>query len=521
MTLRPLPESAVGDWDHEADVIVVGYGISGVCAALAAQEGGADVLVLERGGGSEGLCGGVFYLGGGTAMQKAMGWDDTPEAMEAMLRVALGPGMVDEAKLREYCAGSVAHFDWLVASGVPFTVGPDEEGTVFTAALPDGYVSMGSQHYEGGGLIWAGGEGAYPNDQAAVPVPRGHIARGVPADEDLYEGAATRALLRSAEARGIKALYQVDARRLIVDEDAAVVGVECRTPNGLVRVRARAGVILTTGGFVMNDEMLVKHAPQAVELDVMRLGHEGQDGLGIRMGQAAGAEAIHMDCVDVTLMGFTPPIISKAGLLINGAGQRFINEDTYYGRIGIEVFRESRETLYLLLEDSTYFPEAARRRPRFVAETIEELEGEAGLPPGSLVSTVELYNAHAAKGEDPLFHKRPPFVKPIVEPPFGLIDLSPVPAPGGGDGVNYVRTPNGQRVDVRSLAVMTLGGLKTTIDSEVVDLDGQVLPGLYAAGRCSAGLAVYGYCSGISLGDGSFFGARAGRAAAARAAALR
>lgn len=518
---KPLAASTVDSWDHEADVVVVGNGIAGVCASLSAHESGADVLVLERGGGTEGLCGAIFYLGGGTAMQRAAGWEDTPEAMKAMLRVALGPGLVDEPKLDAYCAGSVAHYDWLVEAGVPFTVGPDEPGSEFTHAEVDGYVVIGSQHYDGGGLIWAGGEGSYPNDEIAPPVPRGHIARGGAGEgEDLYEGAATKALLRTAAERGIRTLNTMAAERLIVDADGAVVGVECESLGERIAVRARAGVVLATGGFGTNPEMMRLHSPLLVEYEAAPQGHEGQDGLGIRMGQAGGANAVRMDAADVT-MAHTPPITFRAGIMLNELGQRFVNEDAYFGRIGIDVMRRHNGIAYLLLDDDTYLPEATWRRPRWVAETIEELEREAGLPVGALQQTVEYYNEHAERGEDPLLHKRAPWVRPL-KAPFALLDLSAIPKPGGGEGVSHMPLPGGQRWDVRNLAgIVTLGGLHTNVDSEVLDLEGEPVPGLYAAGRCTAGLAVYGYCSGISLGDGSFFGRRAGSSAAARAADLR
>ena len=98
-----------------------------MAAALGALEHTDDVLVLERGGGSEGTCGGVVYLGGGTPMQQAMGWEDSAEAMATFLRAALGG--VNQQKLQAYCQGSVDHYHWLVASGVSYPPGPDEPGS--------------------------------------------------------------------------------------------------------------------------------------------------------------------------------------------------------------------------------------------------------------------------------------------------------------------------------------------------------------------------------------------------------
>jgi 3-oxo-5alpha-steroid 4-dehydrogenase len=137
-------------------------------------------------------------------------------------------------------------------------------------------------------------------------------------------------------------------------------------------------------------------------------------------------------------------------------------------------------------------PEADRwgYRPTWVCETVAELEAEMGLPLRSLQSTVDLYNEHASRGEDPLFHKRAEFLRPL-QSPFGAIPLNGLP-----------------------YAVFTLGGLVTTVDGEVIGPGGEPIAGLYAAGRATSGIPSWGYASGTSLGDGTFFGRRAGRAAA-------
>ena len=128
-----------------------------------------------------------------------------------------------------------------------------------------------------------------------------------------------------------------------------------------------------------------------------------------------------------------------------------------------------------------------------VGETPTELAQEIGLPEGALEATIDVFNRHAARGEDPLFGKREPYLKPLETPPFGAIDCT---------------TENAR------YAVFTLGGLATDVDGRVLDPEGRVIPGLYGAGRSTSGLAVGGYSSGLSLGDGLFFGRRAGRAAA-------
>jgi 3-oxo-5alpha-steroid 4-dehydrogenase len=141
-------------------------------------------------------------------------------------------------------------------------------------------------------------------------------------------------------------------------------------------------------------------------------------------------------------------------------------------------------------------------RIAFAAATPEELAVDLGLPPEALARTVRDYNEAAARGEDPVFHKRAPFLQPIGEPPasgIGAIDL---------------------RVDHGAIyATFTLGGLVTDADGAALDGTGAPIAGLYAAGRTAASLAASHYASGISLGDGSFFGRRAGRHAAVRARA--
>jgi len=122
-------------------------------------------------------------------------------------------------------------------------------------------------------------------------------------------------------------------------------------------------------------------------------------------------------------------------------------------------------------------------------ETVAELEADIGLPTGSLQSTVGAYNGAAERGEDPLLHKKPEWCRPIGTP-VGAIDLR------------------------ASCAGFTLGGLLTTLDAEVLHVSGDPIPGLFAAGRATSGLAAWGYASGVSLGDGSFYGRRAGRSAA-------
>jgi 3-oxo-5alpha-steroid 4-dehydrogenase len=321
-------------------------------------------------------------------------------------------------------------------------------------------------------------------------VPRGHMPRDAEGTEDLFEGAVLKCMISAVERTGVRVAYNTGAERLVVDNTGRVVGIEGRREGQPIRIRARRGVVLTTGGFIYNDEMLAEHSPLLVT-GAGKLGHGGQDGRGIQMAQLAGADAIHMDAADATLVT-TPHISFITGILVNGLGRRFINEDTYYGRLGTEAVFHQDSEVYLVVDDEIFL-ETSWLRPAWASDSLPELESQIGLPEGSLEQTVEYYNAHAEKGTDPLFHKGDRWLKPL-RPPYAVLDL---------------------RNQTMPTHAFTLGGLRTDVDGHVLDVQGTPITGLFSAGRASSGLAVYGYCSGISLGDGSFFGRSAGRAAGA------
>jgi 3-oxo-5alpha-steroid 4-dehydrogenase len=209
------------------------------------------------------------------------------------------------------------------------------------------------------------------------------------------------------------------------------------------------------------------------------------------MAQALGASVRNMYAGEVSLP-LTPPRTLIHGILVNGQGQRFINEDTYMGRVGQSALYEQDGEAYLVVDEASYEVNWMGLAATWVCETPAQLESEMGLPAGSLQATLELYNRHAALGEDPLFHKSAPWVRPLV-PPIGAFDLRIGPAP---------------------YAPFTLGGLETTVDGAVLDLNGDAIAGLYAAGRTTSGVCSFGYASGLSIGDSTMFGRFAGTSAA-------
>ncbi len=462
-------------WDEEVDVLVVGLGVAGAAAALEASACGADTLVLERaggGGGTSAMSGGVVYLGGGTGLQKACGFEDSAEEMFKYLMASTGHAP-DEAKIELYCEGSVDHYDWLCAQGVPFK--------------PTYYHGTSGEPPTDDGLVWSGAENVHPFNEIARPAPRGHVPQvehqGGPLLMEKLCAAVAASPARIAANHRCTALYQ--------HSDGRVDGVACESFGEERKIRARGGVILTTGGFVLNDEMLLKHAPLALRCG-MRVAATGDDGSGIRLGIAAGGETIHMDSVSISLP-ITQPWGLKRGVLVNERGQRFINEDTYYGRLGEAALLHNQGRAFLIVDDDVFEKPEYMDAVAGAGETPAELEKELALPPGSLVATLDLYNTHAAKGEDPVYHKAADYIQPLVNSPFGALDCT---------------------TEKALYAVFTLGGLHTDTEGRVLDPEGGAVEGLFAAGRTTSGLAVGGYSSGLSLGDGSFFGRRAGRLAA-------
>ena len=480
--LKPRNVRDVEKWDREADVVVVGLGSAGVCAGIEAAEAGASTLVLEagwRGGGTTAESTAQIYMGGGTPLQKACGFDDDPDEMFKYLMASCGPE-ADEAKVRLFSDRSVEHYEWLVAKGVPFEVGfvPYEVST-----MPQ----------KGASLTFTGSERAYPYCEIARPAPRGHTVQrdGVGSGEYLMQ-----ILMAVLEGAGGAIQPKTRSETLVVDDTGRVVGVVSRVGDDECLVRARKGVVLTTGGFIQNSEMLRWYAPDVLYCGRPIAAETSDDGSGIRMGVGAGGAAVRMDSVCIVLGFAYGNRDNIRGVLVNGKGQRYINEDVYQSNHGEIALERQAGEVYLIVDDSIYCEpptEASMAGATYpllaVAETPEELEAELGLFSGTLTHTLSVYNENAAKGEDPYFHKESCWLRPLDKPPFAALDL---------------------RVGSSPYSVFTLGGLRTNVGGEVLNAEGDVVPGLYAAGRTASGIPAKGYNSGLSIGDCTFTGRLAG-----------
>jgi succinate dehydrogenase/fumarate reductase flavoprotein subunit len=478
-----LPEvvaaTSVTVWSDEVDVVVVGFGIAGGCAALEAARAGARVVLLERAaeyGGTSAMAGGHFYLGGGTAVQQAVGVEDSAEEMFKYLRaVSTDP---DEAKIRAFCDDSVAHFDWIEALGMQF------ERSLYPHKA---VIQPGTE-----GLMFTGNEKVWPFINEAKPAPRGHK---VPKPGDtggakiVLDALAERIAETSVDVR-----YETGAANLVV-EDGRVVGLGWRRYDERGFIRAKA-VVIAAGGYVGNDAMVAEFTPQ-LGSKLFPLASTYDDGLGIRLGASVGGELRMMDQAFISAP-FYPPEQLVTGIVVNKDGKRFVAEDSYHSRTSGFVMDQPDRVAWLIV-DSAHIDHPELPLCPFVDgwETVEEMEQALGIPAGNLAETLAAYNKYARDKDDPDFHKHPDWLEPQDQGPWGAYDLS---------------------LGKAMYAGFTMGGLRVDLDGQVQRPDLSVIDGLYAAGACAVNIAQDGksYASGTQLAEGSYFGRRAGRHAAGR-----
>jgi 3-oxo-5alpha-steroid 4-dehydrogenase len=482
---RPRRVQNITEWHTETDIAIVGFGGAGACAAIEASDAGSEVIIYEvssASGGSTALSSAEVYMGGsgGTSVQQACGYEDTTEDMFNFLMAAQGE-LADEDKIRMYCENSVDHFNWLVKMGAKYKNSEYKERAIM--AVTDDC------------LLYTGNEKAHPFREIAKPCPRGHNLEVV---GDNGGPMLMGVLTENVEKRPIQIEYNARALTLIADDKNAVQGVVVRIDGEERNVRTRKGVILCAGGFAMNQEMLKRYVPK-LSVGNVPVGNPGDTGTGILMGQGVGGALIHMNEAFITLP-FYPPGSLTFGIFVNAQAQRFINEDIYHARMAHHILNQVGDGIFLIVNHDDYeHPPFLNANVAGTGESIEELAEEIGLDADMLRHTIEFYNKNAAQSNDPGFHKHEAWLKPI-EPPYAALNCTP------GSGALY--------------PYFTLGGLDTLPTGEVLTMERETIPGLYAAGRTSCGLprTASGYASGMSVGDATYFGRVTGQQVAARKA---
>lgn len=540
-------------WDASADVVIVGLGGAGVAAALESLEAGASVIAIDNygHGGSTAANGGVFYAGGGTSIQREAGEIDTPEEMYRYLRLEVGD-VVESTTLRRFCEESVETLDWLRRHGAPFDAALCKDKTSYPPLDKFLYHSDSSL--------------AAPYMKHARPAARGHRAFTANGKSAIGLGVAIWKPLRDAAIKlGLRLDTHAQACQLAVDAQGRVVGVKALViPEGSPAAaayakriasaakwlgalppsfpmawltfwigqrqfdkakkleakhrvprwyRARQGVVLSAGGYVMNRPMFDTLAPKWISGSP--LGTLGDTGTGIGLGVSVGGAFGLRDRVSGWRF-INPPQAWARGAMVNRQGRRFVNEMLYGASIGDAIVEKNGGKAWIVL-DARLRREAFAdiKRPDIVpfqrdvamlnlwfnakkAPTLAALAQRIGIDAAGLEGCVADYNRHArGESEDP-FEKRQKECAEIAEAPFYAIDAS---------------------IDSRllPLPMLTLGGLRVDEQSGAVrGEDGQPIAGLYAAGRNAIGVCSNIYVSGLSLADCVFSGRRAARTLTAR-----
>lgn len=393
------------DWDDVADVVVIGLGGAGVACALQALEFDQSVIAIDRfeGGGATKASGGVIYAGGGTAIQKEAGIEDTPENMFNYLKMEIGD-IVSEACLRDFCEQSAPTIDWMRSHDVDLRATYWPKKTSYPA--PEYFL-----YHSDNSLVPSYAARAKPaarGHRGYVPIEQGRKATNL-------GGSLFDPLLSSALAKGLKVRDYTEARQLITDAKGHVLGVKVmqfsheESKAEYLKLRAKAqkllnlfppimpgskffmrkalrmleqaktieaeretrfiraekGVLLSAGGFIFNRKMIDEYAPKYAR--GYPLGTDGDNGAGIRLGQSVGGAIGNMD--RVTAWRFiNPPLSFAKGMIVNTAGKRFINEMVYGATLGVDMVENHDGEAYVILDK------------RLVKDALSEVSGKRPLP---------------------------------------------------------------------------------------------------------------------------------------------
>lgn len=407
------------------DVVVVGGGAAGIGAAYNAKEAGASVLLLEKQshlGGNTLISGGLIYATG-TSFQKEAGVEDSVEAL-----VDYWYDRSEETADRDFLTlvaeRSNDTVEWLQAGGVELT-GPSTAGTSDVPRMLD--TGMG-----GSGFI-------------------------LPMTETI-------------EKLGVDIRYDTPATALLTDASGAVTGVEATAADGhLVTVNAKS-VVLATGGFDGNQEMMRKYAPSFA--DEFFYANAGNTGDGIAMAQSVGAATVFKDGV-IGLRGCRPTSFADPEngyiwmpyLMVDQTGARFANESADYPILHSEMVKNGSHHFFLIFDGSQgsaeMFATLLDEGYAFTADTLEALADVTFMDRDVFLATVERYNSLAGK-EDEDFGKAAAAMTAVGDGPYFALRVMPA-------------------------TIGTLGGIKIDLDMHVLNTDGAVIPGLYAAGATANG----------------------------------
>lgn len=463
-------ESEKGTWDSEVDVVVAGAGGAGLAAAIELREANADVIVFEKQAtiedSSTSLCGGVFTFAG-TDFQEKKGIQDSNDLLYNDL-MEVGQWKNDEKLVQTYVKNQLDAYHWL----------------------------------NGFGCKWFAIEAL-----AGMSVPRGHVTDPAKALSLLKE---------AAERKGAKLVFETGVTGLVTDENKRVIGVSVKGKEGSMRVKARKGVVLATGGFGRDIKRLETINPQLTQVvPVVGPGHTGD---GHRMAEELGAFLKDTEYVKPTF-GIHAASTSNdtlsmmfynGAIIVNKEGKRFINESLSYKDIGKaslaqpdsigyqiydqRIFETGVERVKGLRPDKALWGvDESRIKLTVKADTIGELAFKMAVPPEALKDTIDRYNNGVDAGKD--------------------LDFGRTTLAGGVGKIVRLDTPPFYAYASKSALPATYGGIVIDEDMHVLTRQGKI-PALYAAGEIVGGFHGASYMSGSATVKAIVFGRVAGRNAA-------
>ena len=501
-------DAAAEDSTVDADVVVVGAGGAGMTAAITAAAEGKSVVILESqsmvGGNSVRATGGMnagktvyqdeneFGESAGvektlktaaekyadnetiTALAKTVseqwaayqanptGYFDSVELMELDTMIG-GKGINDPELVETLCANSADAIDWL-----------DEHGITLHNVSSFGGASVKRIHRPVNAEGKTVSVGSY-----MIPL-----------------------LQENCEKAGVKMMLDTTATEILTDANGAAVGVKATGASGeTVTVNAKA-VVLATGGFGANLDMVVKYKPELKGF--MTTNAAGAQGQGIEMAQAIGAATVDMDQIQIhpTVEANTAALITEGlrgdgAILINEEGQRFIDEVGTRDVVSAAEIAQTGSYSWLVVDQamadaSSVIQGYIKKGYTVTGSTYEELGKAMGVDAAAFAETMEKWNGYVEAKNDPDFG-RTSFANPLNTAPYYAVKVTA--------GVHH-----------------TMGGLKINANTEVLNEKGEVIPGLFAAGEVTGGVHGANRLGGNAVADFTVFGRIAGAAASDYAA---
>lgn len=447
-----VEKEAAKDETLEADVVIIGAGAAGMSAALEASNAGAKVIILEK----QGIPGGATTLSGGkllaagTEFQEAAGFEgDTPEALYDYLK-GVGGDLIDDEKLHEFTDNALEDFNWLMDNGVVVKDVEPIHSSITPWRVHNTLEKAGMTNGNGG----------------LITVP----------------------LVNAVSKTTTEIKYNVSANELLTNENGEVVGVVGVKPDGSkVTVNAKS-VIIATGGYAQNKEMISRYPSAEGYVTSVPRGNVGD---GLTMGEAVGAQIFDAPSTQIVFTSFTSGvgINEESGLIVNDKGSRVVDEFTYQYHVAEALVNSGSKVGWYIASANDQAPTvqyAMSLDSTLKAETAEELAALMGVDPETFAASVARYNELCAAGNDEDFGK----------PADKMVAL---------EGTLYA-------IEMKPAVTVTYGGLVTDLDAQVLDAENNPIKGLYAAGEVAfTGLFGTEYpCCGMAIGSAVRFGRIAG-----------